>query len=81
VVEPPGDAHQAVHQQAFDLVGGRDRGMEGVVAGAEGLGILAGQDEGLGAEAVLQSVETGSLGVLRARRALRVFSTCSGTAG
>src|SRR5262249_53567293 len=79
-LEPPGDLHQALHQQAFDLVLRRDRGVEGRVAGAEGLGILAGQDRALGTEPVLPGIVAGLLGALRAGGALGTTWTRLGAA-
>src|SRR5262249_58058011 len=60
-VELPGDLDGAADEVALDLPLGLQLGGPGVEAGLAGRGVLAGQDGGLGAEAVLECIEAGSL--------------------
>src|SRR5262245_15356962 len=59
--ELPGELDGSGDEEAFDVVAGIEVGGPGVEAGVEGVGVLAGEDGGLGAHAVLQGVHASAL--------------------
>src|SRR5262249_53596452 len=56
-VELPGDRHGALDQGLLDVVAGLEVGDPGVEPALVLLGVLAGEDEELGLEAVLEGIE------------------------
>ena len=56
-LELPGDMHGAVDELALDLSAGLELGGPGVAVGAEGVGVLAGQDRQPCGHPVLDCIE------------------------
>src|SRR5206468_1343876 len=59
-LELPGDGGRPLDQALLNVVAGLEVGRPGVEPALEGVGVLAGQDKGQGAETVLQGVEAGA---------------------
>jgi hypothetical protein len=70
--ELPGELDGSGDEEAFDVIAGVEVGAPGFQSGVEGVGVLAGEDGGLGAHAVLEGVHSCTLAATLGLRSRRV---------